>query len=160
MSTIITFTGFRRKMTWLNDVFADTSFWIATIITSDRLHDRAGGWSTLVSGKIITTEAVILETANALSKPTWRMAAVRLVDRISERENFQVLPLTTDLWQKSWALYCERQDKAWSLTDCMSFVAMQSIGLRDALSSDKHFAQAGFRALLTEDPPAGSFGTN
>jgi predicted nucleic acid-binding protein len=44
---------------------------------------------------------------------------------------------------------------AWSLTDCISFVVMQDASLTDALTTDEHFRQAGFRAVLLEDPPAG-----
>ncbi|MDP7134637.1 MAG: PIN domain-containing protein, partial [Planctomycetota bacterium] len=47
---------------------------------------------------------------------------------------------------------CERLDKGWSLTDCVSFVVMQERGLVDALTTDLHFQQAGFRALLLQDP--------
>ena len=38
--------------------------------------------------------------------------------------------------------------QAWSFTDCLSFVVMQAHELRDALTADAHFEQAGFRALL------------
>jgi predicted nucleic acid-binding protein len=44
---------------------------------------------------------------------------------------------------------------AWSLTDCTSFLVMRDAGLTDALTTDEHFRQAGFRAVLLEDPPAG-----
>lgn len=45
-------------------------------------------------------------------------------------------------------LYAARLDKGWSLTDCISFVVMQQHGIREALTGDRHFAQAGFVALL------------
>jgi hypothetical protein len=41
-----------------------------------------------------------------------------------------------------------RADKDWSLTDCISFVVMQDEGLDTALTGDRHFVQAGFKALL------------
>jgi hypothetical protein len=34
----------------------------------------------------------------------------------------------------------------------MSFVVMGDAGLTDALTADEHFRQAGFRAVLLEDP--------
>jgi predicted nucleic acid-binding protein len=45
-------------------------------------------------------------------------------------------------------LYDQRPDKAWSLTDCISFTIMQDYGLRDALTGDHHFEQAGFNMLM------------
>jgi predicted nucleic acid-binding protein len=45
-------------------------------------------------------------------------------------------------------LYRRRPDKAWSLTDCISFVVMQREGITEALTGDQHFEQAGFVALL------------
>jgi uncharacterized protein len=46
------------------------------------------------------------------------------------------------------ALYGRRPDKAWSLTDCISFEVMTERGITEALTSDHHFMQAGFQALL------------
>ncbi len=35
-------------------------------------------------------------------------------------------------------------------TDCLSFVIMQERGIAEALTTDHHFQQAGFRAILRE----------
>jgi predicted nucleic acid-binding protein len=45
-------------------------------------------------------------------------------------------------------LYHARPDKDWPLTDCISFVVMDDEKLTDALTGDRHFEQAGFKALL------------
>ena len=37
--------------------------------------------------------------------------------------------------------------------NCVSFLVMQDRGLTDALTTDEHFQQAGFRALLREGSP-------
>ena len=55
-------------------------------------------------------------------------------------------------------LYRNRPDKAWSLTDCISFVVMRERSITEALAYDRHFEQAGFRALLREEPPGTSAG--
>jgi uncharacterized protein len=45
-------------------------------------------------------------------------------------------------------VFRQRPDKEWSLTDCISFAAMREENLTEALTGDRHFEQAGFRALL------------
>ena len=46
------------------------------------------------------------------------------------------------------SFFLDHQDKEWSFTDCSSFCAMHELGLRDALTTDHHFAQAKFSPLL------------
>lgn len=42
----------------------------------------------------------------------------------------------------------QHQDKDFSLVDCSSFVIMKDRGLSAALTTDRHFEQAGFLRLL------------
>jgi predicted nucleic acid-binding protein len=136
----------------LQDVFADTLFWIALVIKQDQYHGRAQQWSQRITGRILTTVPVLTETANALARPTWRSHAVALIDHLLQRQDVEVLVLAPDLWQRGWELYRTRPDKAWSLTDCISFLVMQDANLVDALTADEHFRQAGFRPVLLEEP--------
>ena len=52
---------------------------------------------------------------------------------------------------KALQCYKMRTDKEWGITDCISFVVMEEYGLTEALTADKHFRQAGFKALLLQD---------
>ena len=54
------------------------------------------------------------------------------------------------LYFRGLALYAGRADKAWSLTDRISFVVMSDEGVTEALRNDRHFGQAGFVALLAQ----------
>lgn len=135
----------------LGDVFADSVFWIALVVKADQHHARSRAWSQRVTGRIVTTTGVLLEVANALSRPAWRAAAVELLDHIQSRPDIEVRPLDSALWSRGWGLYRTRPDKGWSLTDCMSFLVMAEAGLTDALTADEHFRQAGYRAVLLDD---------
>lgn len=136
----------------LRDVFADTSFWVGLIVRNDAQHDRSQRWALKVTGRIVTTTAVLLETANTLSRPAWRSHVTALLDHLQGRDDVDVLPVDPDLWDEAIELFRERPDKDWSLTDCISFHVMQELKLHDALTADAHYRQAGFRPLLLEEP--------
>jgi predicted nucleic acid-binding protein len=46
----------------------------------------------------------------------------------------------------------QRPDKTWSLCDAVRFVLMTERGLTEALTTDRHFEQAGFIRLLAPRP--------
>jgi hypothetical protein len=52
------------------------------------------------------------------------------------------------LYQQSLYFYSNRTDKEWGITDCLSFVVMHEQAISVALTTDVHFQQAGFQALL------------
>jgi hypothetical protein len=74
-----------------------------------------------------------------------------MIEHLVRRADVEVVALSQDLWQRAWDLYRNRPDKAWSLTDCISFLVMHDAGLSDALTPDEHFRQAGFRAVMLEE---------
>jgi predicted nucleic acid-binding protein len=119
----------------LADVFADTVYWIALVVKQDQYHRQAQAWTPLIRGRITTTTPVLLETANALARPAWRASAVALIEHLQQRPDVQIIPLEPLLWQRGWDQYRNRTDKAWSLTDCVSFLVMEEAGLTDALGS-------------------------
>ncbi len=45
------------------------------------------------------------------------------------------------------ALFFRHRDKDYSFTDCSSFVVMRELRLKEALTTDRHFRQAGFGVL-------------
>ncbi len=130
--------------------FADSSFWIALVDRRDAYHASAVEWSLKISGRIVTTQAVLLETINTFSKVEWRPKVIALIDHLERRDDIEILFFSDSLWKRGWDLFCQRPDKAWSLTDCVSFEVMRERGITNALTADSHFQQAGFRALFVE----------
>jgi hypothetical protein len=55
---------------------------------------------------------------------------------------------TARLLGESLALLQARPDKTYSLCDAVSFVLMRRRNLSEALTTDRHFEQEGFRRLL------------
>ena len=135
-------------------VFADAGYWIAILDPSDELHQRAR----LVTGqlgsrRIVTSEMVLVEFLNAMSKlgEHVRRLAVGTVTGIQNDSTVETVPQTSQRFAAAIRLYSERPDQQWSLTDCASFSIMDERGIREALAYDRDFVQAGYRALLRDD---------
>ena len=131
-------------------VFADTSFYVALVSPRDALHARAVEVAGQLSGPILTTGFVLVEVGNFLCRmPENRAVFYAMVHDLLASAQVEVLPASDDLFTAGLELLHRRPDKEWSLTDCISFHVMAERGVVDALTSDHHFTQAGFRILLT-----------
>ena len=95
-----------------------------------------------------------------MAKQRYRSAAIKLLTALEEDPNVEIIPLSEELYKRGLRLYRERLDKEWSLTDCISFVVMQERGLTEALTTDKHFQQAGFNVLLDEEQAVSYIGAD
>lgn len=129
-------------------VFADTAFYVALLSSRDALHSRTLEFLAGYAGQIVTTEFIVMEVANFNSRPADRQRFLDLVAQIRTDPHSQLIPASSDLFVRGIDLFAKRPDKDWSLTDCTSFVVMTAQNLTDALTTDEHFEQAGFRALL------------
>jgi len=132
----------------MKPVFADTAYFVALCGPNDTYHERAAALSRSLIAGVITTEYVVVETGGLLSRPEDRPTYVNLVRDLESDPAVQVVPASPALFRKGFDLFAHRPDKHWSLVDCLSFVVMKQRRLREALTTDHHFEQAGFRALL------------
>ncbi len=133
------------------EVFLDTAYAIALSAPNDLFHQRALRLADKIVAdniRLITTRAVLIEIGNALSKQRFREAARALLEALESDPSVEIVPLSEELYALAFQLFRNRPDKEWGLTDCISFVVMQQRNLADALTTDEHFQQAGYRALL------------
>ena len=129
--------------------FADTFYFLALLNRHDAAHARAVEAAQKYLGRFATTAWVLTEVADAMSAPMNRPTFLRLLERLRSDPEITIVPPTQDLFDRGVALYAERPDKDWSLTDCISFVVMREMDISEALTGDRHYEQAGFTALLT-----------
>lgn len=80
--------------------------------------------------------------------PHIRNIAIKMANEILNNANVKVIPQGRDLFLKGLKFYQDRQDKKFSMTDCISMVVMESEGLSQVLTNDHHFEQAGFEILI------------
>jgi uncharacterized protein len=135
----------------MTEVFLDTSFAIALASSTDEYHEKAEDLAAeigLRKTRLVTTRAILLEIGNRLAKLRYRKEAVRVLNSLETSPEVEILPLSEDLYQRGFDLFRKRPDKEWGLVDCISFQVMQDRGITQSLTTDGHFEQAGFRALL------------
>ena len=135
----------------MRTVFADTAYWVALLNRDDSLHRQAFELrACLGSSVIVTSEMVLTEVLNFFSEGNSRVriAAAALIRNVCDDPSCRVVAQTSGQFTDARHLYERRPDKHWSLTDCASILIMQEQGIREALTYDHHFAQAGFTALL------------
>lgn len=131
-------------------LFVDTVYWLALMNPNDTWHRHARDWAARISEPLVTTDAVLTEVGDAFCRVDRRRWAIEAIRNIQADPDITSVPGSLDLFTRALDLYGSRTDKDWSLTDCMSFVVMKDQGLQRALTTDLHFSQAGFQALLRE----------
>ena len=136
-----------------NPLFIDTGYVYAITNPNDQWHDKAIQWQSKVVSdnlSLITTQFVLTEIADGLSPVKFRRSALQVIHTLQDNSLVEVVPASADLFRAGLELYEGRPDKDWGLTDCISFIVMTRHNLTDALTTDDHFRQAGFRPLLLE----------
>jgi hypothetical protein len=128
-------------------VFADTFYFLALLNKLDAAHEKAVLWSSALE-RLVTTEWVLTELADGLASSRNRSIFHQTRQELLANQDSRVVPLDMTLYEEGLSLYANRRDKAWSLTDCISFVVMRREAIKEALTEDHHFEQAGFVALL------------
>ena len=132
----------------MNKVFADSFYFIALMNVRDSRHADAVALSESLIGPIITTQWVLVEVADAFSSPQDRDRFLDLLELIRADNRIQVIAASNSSFERGVELFTRREDKSWPLTDCISFVVMEKRRIKEALTGDRHFSQAGFVTLM------------
>lgn len=105
------------------------------------LYDRA---NLRLTHNYVLTEFVALGEARRLS----RAGFLEYVADIHADPEIEVVWVDPQLHHEGLLLLQSQLDKAYSLCDAVSFVLMRQRQIREALTTDHHFEQAGFVRLL------------
>lgn len=137
----------------MRTVFADAGYFIAKLNPRDSLHNRVVEFEEgLGSVRIVTTQMVLTEVFNYMSDrgEFSRILVSQMLASLRDSPNVEIVPQTETQFVAASERYAARNDQRWSLTDCASFLAMERLGITEALAYDRDFEQAGFVALLRE----------
>jgi predicted nucleic acid-binding protein len=132
-------------------VFADSSFFFALAAKRDSVHDAAvGTFAKLLRAqrRLITTDYIVDEALTLTKARANAAVSLALLERIEQSEAIVLEHMTLARWESAKTLFRKHADHGYSFTDCTSFVLMRELRIRDVLTTDHHFAEAGFRPLL------------
>lgn len=134
-----------------SEVFVDTSGFYALLIAADDRHELAGRLLRQAADRkrrFVTTDYVLDETATLLKARRHGALAQSFFEVVLGSRGCRIEWTDPDRFHRAREFFLKHRDQPWSLTDCVSFCLMKELGLRDALTKDGHFKQAGFTVLL------------
>ncbi len=133
------------------DVFVDTAGFLALWDAGDEHHRRAVELQDQFAKRnrrFLTTEYVVDETVTVLLVRHSHAAAADFLETIERSEALRLEWIDPARFHSASVWFRKHSDKEWSFTDCVSFVVMRELRIRDAFTTDHHFRQAGFTPLL------------
>ncbi len=131
-------------------LFVDTAGWMMLADGRDPGHPKArqarDHWLER-AGLLVSTDFVMDETLTLIRMRLGLDAAERWWDQVSSSTRLVWEQIDAERAEKARSWFFRWRDKSFSFTDCTSFAVMKERRIRDALTSDHHFAQAGFRLV-------------
>ena len=131
-------------------MFVDTAGWMACADAADPDHARSckARDGALEAGQLlVTTDFVADETLTLIRRRLSLDAARTWWQQLDRSSRLRWERIDSDRFEKARELFFQYQDKAFSFTDCTSFVVMRETRLTHALTTDVHFRQMGFQTL-------------
>jgi hypothetical protein len=132
----------------MRPLFVDTAGWVACADEADPAHRRAVGarddWLE-AGGVLVTTDYVVDEALTLVRMRLGLEAAETWWHQVEGSQRLQWEFISLARADKARGLFFRYRDKDFSFTDCTSIVVMRELQLAEALTTDRHFVQAGFR---------------
>ena len=129
----------------------DTSGFYALVVKKDHMHLRARDILQEASREralFVTSDYVLDETATLLNARGYAHLLPGFFETLGNSRVCVVEWMDPSRFAETQSQFLKYRDRKWSFTDCFSFVLMRELRLREALTKDGHFREAGFAALL------------
>ncbi len=134
-------------------LFVDTAGWMACADRNDSAHASCVA---VRDGKLragfllVTTDYVLDETLTLLRLRLGLSAARDWWERVSQSPRVIIADIDAELRDRAMDWLFRYEDKDFSFTDCTSFAFMRQEKIREVLTTDRHFTQAGFEVVGTD----------
>jgi predicted nucleic acid-binding protein len=129
------------------DIFVDTSAWIALADQDDSHHKEAAlNFPSIFKNHktLVTSNLVIAETYIVLLKELRHKVAIEFVERIKTSPRILKIYSNENIETEAEGILTKYMDQDFSYSDVVSFVIMKRQKIRKAFCFDKHFVTAGF----------------
>ena len=130
--------------------FVDTSGFYSLLVRRDPRHEEAKAILASAASKgqlFLTSDYIIDETATLLRARGHGHLLRSFFDSVLHSKACRLEWMDASRFEAAQALMLKKE-AAWSFTDCFSFVLMKEFRVKDALTSDAHFREAGYAPLL------------
>lgn len=128
----------------------DTSGLLCLLHRAEPFHENAvaayRNARTRLTHSYVLAEFVALAQVRGLPRTT----TLAFMSDLLESPDIETEWVDEPLHRAALALLQERPDKTYSLCDAVSFVLMRRHDITEALTTDRHFEQEGFRRLLVQ----------
>jgi predicted nucleic acid-binding protein len=132
-------------------IFVDASARLTRLNQGDGYHAGARAFAAGLAaedyGGLVSTDYVLDEAATVLRLRAPSVAVGQFRSILESSAGVEAVWAAPAMLYAAWEVLDARNDRRWRLTDCLSFVTMDSLGIRTGCSFDSDFAQAGFDLL-------------
>jgi predicted nucleic acid-binding protein len=129
-------------------VFVDTGAWFALSVESDPDHEAVRDFIASNREPLLTSDYVVDELLTLFVVRREKAKGREWLRDVLERGGVDLVRVNTEFFEEACRVYTQFADKAWSFTDCTSYVAMRRLKVTQALSFDDHFRQFGTVQVL------------
>ena len=133
----------------MNQLFVDTAAWLALEFRRDHYHEAAFAFAQSEARQFqwVTTNWILSETVTLLRRRTNHAIAVRFMERVRASKKLRIVRIEMPHEERAWVIFKRYADKDFGFVDCTSFAVMETLGIVDAFTFDRHFRQLGFNTL-------------
>jgi len=128
-------------------IFVDTSALYAFFNVKAPEHKKIKSFLNDFKEKVFITNYIFDEIITLVNAKAGHEKAVFVGDILLKSPQVEKIWITPSDERQAWELFVARKDKAYSFTDCTSFVVLKRIKISKCLSLDGHFKQEGFACI-------------
>lgn len=135
----------------MDEVFADAFYWIALANPADQWHDVVKQFDQATpNASLVTTEEVLTEFLNFYAEAGMyrRKIVGAMCEQVLLHPSITVVSAAHESFSQGFELYWQREDKSYSLTDCISMITCRERNIQKVLTNDHHFEQESFTLLF------------